>query len=324
MAGPSWPQVSIMRGPGSKPHIPIHARWLAVMLGGLIASGAFTTKDAGKCFKILYNAQAEAVLHAPPVGAVGKFIKRTWKRYQATGSVADAPRRRRNLKVPTAEARRLGQLLMAGTEEEVRDGDGRLLWKGHRPFTTMRDACGHSTDLAMACLDYNISHKLMLRHIHAACPELTHEHLNTKPYLTPAMRTARVGVCKRLLATQQNWLPHTTFIDCASYIVRWAPSKQLVYCRRGDETLKLPWVPPPGPARKAPVALHFIVAVHARLGLVYHELTTGTTDIRRAETFEPADKRNENYMVSRATPLAGPGSSCMWQRAFSFFASAAG
>lgn len=301
-----WLQVRAMPLKVGKHRHPPAARWLAVLLGGLVSPNCYSNADAAADFRRIYNSQAEALLHDAPVSDVAAFLKHWREQFAKNGSVKDAARRGRHPKVAAADAKRYGDLLMVGTTEVVLGPDGEVMWQGHRPFTSMRDACQHCEELALACMYHSLTPRSLLKHIRPHCPDLARRSTASKVLLSEDVRQQRQSVCQQLLDSFRWQVPKTTFIDCATYTVKFKPKKLMVWVHRGDKTFKLPWSPPPGGAPKEAITLHWVVAVHAARGLVYFEFTSGTTDIRRARTFEPADMRKEHYMVSRPTPSGRP------------------
>lgn len=239
----------------------------------------------------VYNAYMRPT---PPlhIGSSGyDYIRKWWSNFQQFGSVADAPRSGRPPKVRPAEARRAAAIVKKG-KWVVEKRLGALVFRRVH-YTSIGEAVRQNVELQNLVSRLNINHHQLLRAMHLADATLVRRKIFFKHLFTPKELEARQRFALQCLqywllwpSHLGNFLDHIIFIDESSIAVnKFTHSDVYVWCDGTDVSFRD--VCPRQLAKGSGIVVRFIVAVTSHPafahqgGVVYVELTSGTTDIER-------------------------------------------
>jgi hypothetical protein len=247
------------------------------------------------------------------VGSKGyKYLRDWWEHFIQRGSIADAPRSGRPHKISLDVARRAAAIVKAG-KWVVEKRRGILVF--HRVhYTSIGEAVRQNAQLAGLVQHLNINHHQLLHAMHMADPTLVRRKIFFKHLFTANELAARQQFAKDCLRYWLFWprhlgnfQQHVIFIDESSIAVnKFTKSDVYVWC--DDSDVRFRDVCPRQLRKKGDgIVVRFIVAVTAHPafastgGLVYVDLTTGTTDIqRRTNKLQDGSQTagDQEYMVS--------------------------
>lgn len=239
----------------------------------------------------VYNAymRPKPSLH---IGSSGyHYIKQWWSNFQEFGSLADAPRSGRPPKVSLDEARRAVAIVKKG-KWVVEKRQGALVFRRVH-YTSIGEAVRQNVELQNVVRRHNINHHQLLHAMHMADPTLVRRKIFFKHLFTPNELAARQQFALDCLRYWiffprhlGNFLDHIIFIDESSIAVnKFTHSDVYVWCDGNDVSFRD--LCPRQLAKGAGIVVRFIVAVTShpafahRGGVVYVEVTSGTTDIQR-------------------------------------------
>jgi hypothetical protein len=285
------------------------ARWLAVSLWWRVVNRGLSEDEAVEQFHELYNDIAEAEGLADSVTEIKDFLQRHYNHWRSTGNVEDMPRSGRPPKISDAEAADMARIFKGGMIVTVVGDDGQSVPVGHRYYTGIKDAIAYNPQIAQFVHDKDITPQTLLERMLRADDQLVVKSLDVKPAFTADQMKERVWVARQLLRSSQDELSWVVWVDCGSIVLYRQTTSCSVYMSTEDPAYTEVMPQLPG-GRQKPIVLSFFMAVNALLGPVYLEFVTGTTELRRADTFRPVEKREHHYMVS-TIPSKSEGGSAM-------------
>lgn len=201
-----------------------------------------------------------------------------WSAYFADHfTVLSAPPPGQQPHMPNAEADTCIALLLGGYNK------GR----GHRYFTSVRDALNRSAALRALADAYHYNHRTLLRRLKRRDPTLHRSTLRYFKKLRPATCAARVRYCEQLLRRGKDgvrrYLNRVIWVD--SKLLYVTPKAHLVYASPAaveaghllvaDSRL-------PGSGRDV-TKVHYYAAVNGVLGGIYFKPCSGTTRFRELQ-----------------------------------------
>lgn len=196
--------------------------------------------------------------------------------------------------------------LKTGYWKPVQYRNGAKIRYTHRYYPTVNRACQLCAELRAIRDQYNLTNKQLLYQMKKADPNLTRRSIRVKKAFTPnelQRRAVRASTLYTKCCTQPDWRDRTYFIDeCSIWLDNEACKGTRVYCNafdNGYQTVihfdKLP--------HNQPIKVRFMAAVNAVHGLVYLELTTGTTSITRLHNLLPLHPQHGPYKVGQLALL---------------------
>jgi hypothetical protein len=219
----------------------------------------------------------------------GRFCKRHYENFTATGSVADRKHGGRKPKVPTGVALQASNIFKAGTVVQAYPhADAKRKVDVHIWWTSINVACQQSQALRDLCTACNITPKQLLKYMKKADPNLVRRRIDLKMDLTKEQKAKRKSAAEklwRLFQGKPDMLSRVYFIDeCKIWMSSLAACTIKVYCDAHDENvhavLPCKWMRNEKPSPD--VKLHFVAAVNPVHGAVFLRFTTGTTDNKDA------------------------------------------
>jgi hypothetical protein len=245
---------------------------------------------AGGCLKTaaaLYDQKCNPLL--PPesrIKAPKAFIAYQKKKLLETGGLQDRKRSGRKTKISKDTIAHCCEVLKGGYAVF----EPALNTIGHRYWASIKDAVyGPNSNpfLAWVCTQHGVTPELLQKRLHRHDPNLAHKHLRFKKSLSPEQVFERQWVASRLL---QLSLAQPTLLDSALWVDECAINFSgndlktvKVYCDRRSAAAQAThamYRNIPG-TRYRTITVRIIAAVNARIGPIYFEFTTGTTDINR-------------------------------------------
>jgi transposase-like protein len=241
-----------------------------------------------------------------------QIMENTWKKWNRTLSLEDAPRSGRPHKVPEAAAKEAAELITQGIWYSVVK-HGRE-FREKRGYTTIRDACRQLQRLQDIKQQYGVDDAGLLRAMQAAVPGLTRRTLFFKRKFTADELATRLSLATWLLQTmpageaeRKAWLDRMVWIDEGGVALTDYKKKSVkVWCMKHDVNIHslvhAPWM-----KGQKECKVHFIIAVTSHPafagtnGVVHWDFTTGTTDIRRRKnTMGQEGGEGFGYQVSHS------------------------
>jgi hypothetical protein len=220
-----------------------------------------------------------------------QYLRNWWKHFKGQGSIEDMPRSGRPRIIHPDDARRAAAIVKRG-KLVLENRRGSMVY--HRVhYTSIGEAVRQNAELQDIVRRLNVNHHQLLHAMHMADPSLVRRKIFFKHLFTPKELAARQKFAFECLCYLMFWprhlgnfLEHIIFIDESSLAVnKFTKSDVFVWCDDADVCFRDVC---PRQLRKGPgIVVRFIVAVSAhpafahKGGVVYVELTSGTTDIQR-------------------------------------------
>jgi hypothetical protein len=219
------------------------------------------------------------------------YLKRWWNNFMHFGSVADAPRSGRPHKISLDGARRAAAIVKTGRWLVENRRGGVAFHRVH--YTSIGEAVRLNVALQNFVQRHNINHHQLLHAMRMADPTLARRKIFFKHLFTAKELASRREFAMSCLRYWMFWpsqlgnfLEHIIFIDESSIAVnKFTRSDVYVWCDSSDVSFRD--VCPRQLAKGPGIVVRFIVAVTShpafasKGGVVYVELTSGTTDIQR-------------------------------------------
>lgn len=237
-------------------------------------------------------------------------LKRSWEHFLADGDLADGHRSGRPTLISDADALAASEAIKAGKTliRRVKGGTITLITY----FTSVREAITALPQVKAIMDKYDANPHQLYMAMKRADPYLKRRSIVLKPAFTEAQKKERREIAGKLLA---EWkLPQAEFRALLLRIVqcdegRWTYT---VYSKKSQKvlidkrtTLLHDYVTLPMINGEKELTVHFFICVSAHPafaksnGLVYWELTTGTTHIRRIFNTKSDDGEEHVYQVRR-------------------------
>lgn len=195
---------------------------------------------ANGSFPHAYDLFEEAVPNAserPPRGALYSFMSYWEQQLLHTGGVVSGPPPGQQPTMPNSVAADCISLLLGGYN----------VGRGHKYFSSVRDALKRSNRLRQLVEPYGYNHHSLLRRLKHLDHTLCRRTLRFIKKLKPTVRAARVAYCTNLLGKGQalrRYLARIVWLDAKKLFV--VPKDQLVYAPAGATSkavLLVSWAP---------------------------------------------------------------------------------
>lgn len=217
-----------------------------------------------------------------------EFVKRHGTKWHTTGSVADAPRSGRPLKLGKKEAAKAAKVFAAGYTSATLRVKGEAPVKEHHGFAGIKDALRRSVRLRSIKANAGVCDKAMFRRIKLANPKIKRHPRDVKTAKSEGDRLKRVTSSRlwlrRWRLNKRRWVNNLVCFDEGCIQVE-AGRKRRRYefydgsCERWRYTLSHPKM-----RVKGGIKLWFYLAVNAVKGPLCLYPTTGTTNLKRRYT----------------------------------------
>lgn len=301
---------------------PMWARFLAVAICVQFCTGAAAQdvdwRAAEAAFKEQHEKWNQQFTKGLPACGIPSHLKKfmldwytKFKEGDCTGG--DALRSGRPRLIPVEVAKRAADILKKGRLVKVKHGKHtchKLVY-----YPTLADAIADNEELRNILTDNQVTPDQLREAMHAADASLVRRRLTFKRVLSPSEKADRVATAEKLLQRLQNepdFLEHMVFIDETSIVLFGEDKEALhVWCDKHDVHFH-DVCPVPEHAKHKTIKVHLIAAVAShpafaeKNGLVYVEMTTGTTGIKRRTNKRGDDGRTDisyEYPVSNYTLL---------------------
>lgn len=218
------------------------------------------------------------------ISDVRAFIKLSVSKLEEGYSLRDAGGQGRKHTLSEEDALVCAELLAKGYwQEHVAEVEGvSRPWGEYKQYTSLSEALAASAGLRKLTTDKGMKQAYVERRLHEVARWLTYGKLPMKLPLSPKAIEQRLQYCRlllRLLEEDPDFLMRVFWVDeCRIWFNKDLAGKLMVwYDRRkldGQPPMENPLLALHGTKR-----IDFILILNARLGCVYVEFLTGTTDI---------------------------------------------
>lgn len=287
---------------GKKPrlypyHKPLWARFLAVAICVQCCiheqSSDAQWRTALETFKQQHDEwEKRCGKDLPPCGIprhLREFMSKWYRMFKGGNHTCeDAERAGRPRLIPPLVAKNAAAIVKKGQLVKVKHGRhtcDQLVY-----YPTIQDAIEANSDLQQILKDYKVSADQLRAAMRDADEALVRRRVTFKRVLSTSQKAARVKAAVELLrrlASDPNFLQNIVFIDETTIVLFGEDPKAVhVWCDKNDVHFH-DVCPIPEHAKHPTVKVHLVAAVTSHPafkdtnGLVYVEMTTGTTDIQR-------------------------------------------
>lgn len=275
---------------------PLWARFWAVFvcitLGVTAASDQALWAQAAETFsaqRAALEAQYESLPRCGDPSRVRRFMERWLDKWQEGNfTCADKRRSGRKRLLSVKEAEKAAALIKKGKWIKVKNRNKtyhRLVY-----YTSIRDAIDNCPELADICTLNGITAEQLREAMHYADPDLVRKRITFKRRLSKEEKADRVRTAEAMLqrlSDDPSLLERMVFIDETSVVLLGDNHDHVhAWCDKNDVNFH-DVCPLPAVTSKNPLKVHIIAAVSAHPafaatnGLVYVEVTTGTSYIKR-------------------------------------------
>lgn len=261
------------------PRHPEAARKVAVML--YMIRQLFGVALAVMLFEATYNTWVAAERR---VRSVDAFILRWGEHFFQHGHVREVAHGGWPRRVPDGVAMEAAVIVKSGYwTYSFSDRSGRRHLT-HQWWPNISSAVSDNHRLQEICSGYDITPDRLLAYMQAIDPTLVMRKRHFKVALTSKQKYNRMDAAQVLLAlhlSDATLLPRAVWIDeCKIRLSSMARGEYRVLCdaydEEVDEVMPCSWL-----AKGQDITLAIIMAVNARVGVLYWDWCTGTTDIQR-------------------------------------------
>jgi hypothetical protein len=175
---------------------------------------------------------------------------------------------------------------------------GRLEYVEFKDFGTLGEAIACSAELHAIMQEYGVTKQHLLCRLHEVDARLVHGPLPFKFLLSDELMAERAAYARTMLdwlRVEPDLLSHITWFDeCRIWVDRHAFKQLKVWHRRGSYD-GAPPLPHPLWDGKGAVKTDILLGVNAKVGLVWVEFLTGSTDIQELGRHNEGMRHNMRY-----------------------------
>lgn len=218
------------------------------------------------------------------IADVRAFIQKSVSKLENNGDLHDAGGQGRHHKLSDDDARTCADIISAGylQEQKLTDHGVSLVWYEHKQYTSLSEALTESDALRALTTDKGLSEDYVKGRLHDVAPYLIYGPLPMKMPLTHAQMAARVRYCKRMLkrlVQDPDFLMKVFWVDeCRIWFNKDLAGRLMVWFDRrkvyGQPPESNMWFDIHISKR-----IDFLLILNAKMGFVYMEFLTGTTDL---------------------------------------------
>ena len=247
------------------------------------------------------------------------FIKLSVQKLETDYSLFDRGGQGRPVLLTDDDAVKCAAIIAQGymQHQVVLDQGVRREWEEGKQYTSLSEALQMSADLRELTTDKGLTPAYVEGRLHDVAPYLTYGVLPMKLPLPPDVIAARLKYCRdmlRRLERDPDFLKRVFWVDeCRIWLNKEFVGKLKVWYDRR----KLAGQPPednPLCGLKGTKRIDFMLIVNARLGCVYVEFLTGTTDLdtlgRRNPGMREHVARRAQFDLGYTKPEEKPGTGC--------------